>query len=146
MDDMDDPNDDNDSSSNDDNLATTAFVKLQDYSTNSDVVHNTGNETIQGDKTFNDTTTCNGIVYLSRFSHVPTPVVEDETNFFTDLVANVEFVQNTDTKINERIDTEVETLNGRIDNEVSTLNNTITTNVNTLNQTITNKETTITIN
>lgn len=109
------------------NLATTEFVKSLDYATNSEAVHIYGNEVIQGDKTFNDTTILNGINYLSRFTHVVTPI-EDESNDFLDLVVNIEFVNN-----------KVQTLNNRIDNEVSTLNNTITTketalqnNINTL--------------
>ena len=101
---------------NSNNLATTKFVKDQAYAVDSKVVHNYGDETIQGDKTFNDTTTFVGVTQLSKYSHVPTPDLNDETNAYTDLVTNVEFVQGIET-----------TLNDRITSEVSTLNNTITT-------------------
>lgn len=104
---------------NSNNLATTKFVKDQDYSVNSETVHNYGDEVIQGDKTFNDTTTFVGITNLSKFTHVPTPDLTDETNAYTDLVTNVEFVQNIETTLNTKIDTNVETLT----NTINTNNN-----------------------
>lgn len=73
------------------NLATTAFVKNLDYCTNADAVHKQGDETINGDKTFAETTTFQGITTLGDFAHVSTP---DGT--VLDAVANVEFVQTTD--------------------------------------------------
>lgn len=92
-----------DQASNDNNLATTAFVKLQDYATNNDAVHKFGNETIQGDKTFNDTITHNGIVELGDDAHVDTP--DPSTAHFSEKsVINVEYLENEKSIINGRID------------------------------------------
>ena len=92
-----------DQASNDNNLATTAFVKIQDYSTNSQVVHNTGNETIQGNKTFNDTATFNGIVNLGDDANVVTPDPTD-AHFTNKLVVNVEYLNDSIAPVNTRID------------------------------------------
>lgn len=74
-------------------LATTAFVKNQDYSTNFETVHKTGDETINGDKTFAETTTFQGITYLGEYAHVNTP---DGT--VLDAVVSVEYADN---KVND---------------------------------------------
>lgn len=95
------------------NLATTAFVKNQDYATNPTVVHKTGNETIQGDKTFNDTTTFNGMVELGDDAHTDTPD-PTSTHYNVRQVTNVQYVQAQDAIINTRINNEVNTLNGNI--------------------------------
>ena len=124
-------------------LATTEYVKNQDYATNSEAVHKQGNETIQGDKTFNDTVTLGGIVNLSKYSHVPTPVEDDEALDFTDLVTNVEFVNNKIDEVNTRIDSEVASLNGDIQSQVIVLNQTINNKESALSQSITNLTTTV---
>ena len=135
---------------NSNNLATTKFVKDQDYAVNSETVHNFGDETINGDKTFAETTTFVGITYLGRFCHVVTPDENDETNDYEDLVTNVQFVNDKIATVNTRIDNEVQTLETSITNNVETLNNTITStqntlqgNINTLSQTVTSNYTSL---
>ena len=62
-----------------------------------------GNETIQGDKTFNDTVTHNGIVELGDDAHVDTP--DPNTAHFSERsVINVEYLENEKSIINGRID------------------------------------------
>lgn len=73
------------------NLATTAFVKNQNYALNSNVLHLTGNEVAQGNKTFNDTVTFVGNVDLGDDAHVDTPD-ETSTHYNIKQVTNVEYV------------------------------------------------------
>ena len=105
---------------NTENLATTKFVKNQDYCTNSAAVHKSGNETIQGNKTFNDTTTFNGRVVLGDDAHTDTP---DPTSSHYDVrqVANVQYVQAQDAVLDGRITNEVATLNQIIDDTESAI-------------------------
>lgn len=121
-------------------LATTAYVKSQDYATNSEAVHRQGNEIIQGDKAFNDTVTFGGVVNLSRYAHVPTPVEDDQSLDFVDLVTNVEFVNNKVQELNDRIDTEVSTINGDNTDQFNAVNTTINNKETQLYNTITDKE------
>ena len=124
---------------NSNNLATTKFVKDQDYAVNSETVHNFGDETINGDKTFAETTTFVGITYLGRFCHVVTPDENDETNDYEDLVTNVQFVNEKIATVNTRIDNEVQTLNTTI----TSTQNTLQGNINTLSQTVTSNYTSL---
>lgn len=128
------------------NLATTEYVKSQDYCTNSEAVHKFGDEVIQGDKTFNDTTTFVGITQLSRYTHVPTPVENNPELDFIDLVVNIEFVNNKIQTVNDRIDNEVQTLNTTITNNIQTVNNTISSVQTTLQNNINNLTQTVTTN
>lgn len=125
-------------------IATTGFVKSLDYCTNAEAVHKTGNEVIQGDKTFNDTVDMNGIVYLSKFTHVPTPDLTDETNNDVDLAVNVEFVQTAvndlNTQLSQLIAQTENRLQGSIDGVSTTVNNnsgSTTTQINSINSQIT---------
>lgn len=106
-------------------LATTAYVKSQDYATNSEAVHKSGDETIQGDKTFNDTTTFVGITNLGRFAHVKTPDKTDVTNFYTDLVTNVEYVDTEISKVNTTIGNNKTDIEGKLNNTKTELQNNI---------------------
>lgn len=94
-------------------LATTAFVKNQNYAVDSTVVHNTGDETINGDKTFAETITFQGIIQLGQYAHVATPVDQDipETD---DLVTNVQFVNSKFNTLNSNVvhNTENESIQG----------------------------------
>lgn len=85
-------------------IATTEFVKNQDYSTNSQTVHTLYDETINGNKTFAETTTFEGITNLGQYAHVDTP--DGNT---ADAVANVTFVtskvSDLDTSVTTRLDT-----------------------------------------
>lgn len=141
-------------------VATTEFVKSLDYCRNADAVHKTGNETVQGDKTFNDTVDMNGIVYLSKYAHVPTPDLTDETNNDVDLVANVEFVQTSILELNTALQNLIsqteQTLQGSIDDVASNLSsssgtttsqiNSINSQISTLNSNLNSTNTTVTSN
>ena len=89
-------------------LATTAFVKSLKYATDSQTVHITGDEEINGDKTFNDTTKFVGITQLGQYAHVATPDKSSLENWSEDLVVNVEYVdkqiQLETTSIQEKVD------------------------------------------
>ena len=93
-------------------IATTAYVKNQDYSTNSQTVHNIYDETINGNKTFAETTTFEGITNLGKYAHVTTP---DGSTL--DAVTNVTYVTN----------------------KISDLDSSVTTRLNTLHTTITSE-------
>ena len=125
---------------NSNNLATTKFVKDQGYCTDANVVHKTGNEIIQGNKTFNDTTTFNGVNYLSQYTHVPTPVIQVEDDYYTDLAVNVNYVTGVKNGIEEDITNAVAPISGQITAAVNTLNTRIDNEVIELNTTINAKE------
>ena len=127
-------------SDNSNNVATTKFVKDQGYALNTAVVHKTGNETIQGNKTFNDTTTFNGKVNLSQYSYVPTPDDDVEDDYYLNLVTNVEYVRQVENDIADRLDGEITTINNTISSNVNTLNTRIDNEVIALNTTINAKE------
>lgn len=73
-------------SDNSTNLATTAWVNAQEYAFDSMVVHDGGDEVINGNKTFAETTTFQGIIYLGNSAHVTT----DDN--FTDSPVNVSYL------------------------------------------------------
>ena len=75
------------SNDNSNNLATTKFVKDQGYAIDSRVVHDGGDEVINGNKTFAETTTFQGITNLGDYAHVTTP--DGNT---LDAVTNVQYV------------------------------------------------------
>ena len=125
---------------NSNNLATTKFVKDQGYCTDANVVHKTGNEIISGNKTFNDTTTFNGVNYLSQYTHVPTPIIQTEDDYYTDLAVNVNYVSGIRDEIAQDIDDAVAPLSTQIQNAVTTLNTRIDNEVIELNTTINAKE------
>lgn len=81
------------------NLATTAFVKNQGYAVDANVVHDGGTETINGDKTFAETTTFQGITYLGDYAHVGTP--DGNTQ---DAVVNVAYLQSVIQQLIQRIE------------------------------------------
>lgn len=80
-------------------LATTAFVKNQGYAVDSNVVHDGGDETINGNKTFAETTTFQGITYLGDYAHVGTP--DGNTQ---DAVVNVAYLQSVINALIQRIE------------------------------------------
>ncbi len=95
-------------------IATTEFVKNQDYSVNSTTVHTTGDETINGNKTFTASTTFVGITTLGSYAHVTTPDETDETGFSEDLVVNVEYVTDKISILSEQTDESMSTLQSNI--------------------------------
>lgn len=75
------------------NLATTKFVKDQDYCTNTGAVHKTGEETINGNKTFAETTTFVGITNLGDYAHVGYPLQNEQGQYADDSVVNIQFMK-----------------------------------------------------
>lgn len=73
-------------------VATTAFVKNQDYCTNTDAVHKSGTETISGNKTFTGTVALNTVT-------ADTPVNVDNSNN----VATTAFVKNQNYALNSNV-------------------------------------------
>lgn len=96
-------------------IATTAFVKGQDYSTNSQTVHNIYNETINGNKTFAETTTFQGITYLGSYAHVNTP-----DGITLDSVVNIEYVANKLLEFDTTVETRLTNLHTTITEERNT--------------------------
>lgn len=81
------------------NIATTAWVNNQAYAVDNKAVHKEGNEEINGNKTFNETTTFVGITNLGEYAHVSTA---DGT--VLDAPVNVEYL-NTNNYSKSEIDT-----------------------------------------
>ena len=112
-------------------LATTAFVKQLDYCTNADAVHNKGDELINGDKTFAETTRFVGTTYLGNYAHVANPLEESETGIdpepLATKVVNVEYLN---TLLAEK-EKEIQALKTQLAEQV-TLNEQQTTEINTL--------------
>ena len=98
-------------SDNSTKLATTEWVKNQGYAADNKVVHDGGNETINGNKTFAETVTFNGITNLTgTITHVSTP---DGT--VNDAVVNVAYLNNVIQQLQQTIqglEQRIQTLEG----------------------------------
>lgn len=100
------------------NVATTAFVqdKIAPLALDADVVKVTGNQPhIQGDKTFEGTIRFTSNVNLGSYASAATP----SSSAADTQVANVIYVKNADTVLNNRITSEVATLNQTIIDQIS---------------------------
>ena len=98
-----------------DNNSTKIATKGQDYSTNSQTVHNIYDERINGNKTFAETTTFEGITYLGNYAHANTP-----DGITTDAVVNVDYVTNKLLELDTTVENRLNTLHTTITDERAT--------------------------
>ncbi|MEN9946981.1 MAG: hypothetical protein RLZZ293_1367 [Pseudomonadota bacterium] len=154
---------------NDSNFATNVINQLATKANDIAVVHNSGDEIIQGNKTFSNSTTLNNITFsglineiepitFSHLSDVSAPIqgqLDDLNTAVTNLStikADLNYVDTQDQSLsnamymmNNNLINNINTVNTNLTNSindnVAILDGTITSNVNTLNTTISSLQT-----
>jgi len=108
-------------SDNSTKLATTAWVKNQAYALDSKVVHDGGDEVINGNKTFAETTTFEGITYLGDYAHV-----SKADGTVLDAVVSVEYLNDIVTALQDTISALTQRVS-TLESQVSTLQSQMST-------------------
>ena len=112
-------------------VVSNTWVKSQGYALDADVVHDGGNETINGNKTFAETVTFNGITnLLGTITHVTTP-----DGSIQDAVANVAYVAQAIAESGGASEEVIQQMQQAIAN-LQTAVGTLTNSINALNTTI----------